>query len=191
MGYAILDQRGGDSLTATTLDGYSLLADTTVSSATNMVTFSGFSLGWNEEMYIFIEMYNSLAFSDGIELYVNGNTTNTNYYHQSMTINGTSISSQRANNGDIFASWSGVRTEGFIKIKLTNNGFFVAQSETFVSGTGMSTNNSQKKCITSTFVITSISSLTFKAQGSNAIGVGSRFQLYKSGGGASRTWAIT
>lgn len=188
MGYAILDQRGGDSLTATTLDGYSLLADTTVSSATTTIDFTGLNISWGEELLMVSNIVGITNYSD-IVLYCNSNYTNTNYYSQYLVSTGTTVVSGRLNMPYIANPYN-AKTFTVTKIKLTNNGYFVYQANTEDnSGTsGVLIYNSYG---TSTFVTSNITSLRMSSTVSNGINVGSRFQLYKSGGGASRTWAIT
>lgn len=157
---------------------YQLLADITVSSATTQVDITGLNIGKDEEIVLVSDINNTSGSGIIAFLYANANYTNTNYYAQNIYANGTSVTGGR-DNAPIYMAIS-ASSKGFsiTKIKLTNNGYIVSQSSE-VRDYGVSTMYMIEEYLTSTFTATSIISLRISVSTTNAIGIGSRFQLYK------------
>jgi hypothetical protein len=153
---------------------YQLLADIIVGTATTNVDISSLNLVKGEE-YIFVINYIPTSPSD-IYIRINNNTTESNYYVQYLSFNGTTIASAKLN-----APWlTGASNSSLniTKIKLTNNGYFMYQAHTVreYGGSGSYIYNFYG---TSTFTSTSITSINLRS--SAQIGIGSRIQLYKVG----------
>ena len=160
---------------------YILLADIIVDTATTTIDITGLNIGKDEEVVLVSNIYNPTASSSVYRMFVNGNTTLTNYYHQYLNVDSAAVSSTRTNATEFSFLQASNSSSPVSKIKLTNNGYFVVQtSDTRRIGTASIILHND--CITSTFTLTSITQLTLKATVANAIGVGSRFQLYKIGG---------
>jgi hypothetical protein len=152
---------------------YQLVADTTVGTATTNVDFTGLSFGKEDDLLL-VSLFTDPAVGTNYNVLINGNNTLTNYWYQTLLGNGTSVSGSRAN----APSFSGRIATSLMRLKLTNNGYFVYQSD-IVGNTGASTVNLDLRYGTSTFTATSITSLRINTANTNAIAVGSRFQLYK------------
>lgn len=156
---------------------YQKLADITVSSATTNVDITGLNIGKDEEIVLVCDI-NSVNSDHEMYLTVNGNNTITNYWHQRMYGAGATVGGARANTPLFIGLLNGKK--GFVnsKIKLTNNGYFVFQSSTIRDYTTIEP-FIQEYYGTSTFTMTSITSLRIASSGANGLGTGSRFQLYR------------
>jgi hypothetical protein len=157
-----------------------LLADITVGTATTNVDISGLSIGKGDEILLVSDIKNAITNSFVGSIFVNGETTITNYYSQRLLANGTSLSSLRANSSVYTTTTDDASTIAISKIKLTNNGYIVSQNDN-VREYGLNTIMLEARYIASTFTATSITSLRINSNLTNAIGIGSRFQLYKVG----------
>jgi hypothetical protein len=112
-------------------------------------------------------------------IFVNGNNTVTNYWNQIVQMNGTLNQSERVNFPGFGYALSG-RADSFnIYIKLTNSGYVVLQTFTNMS-VATTTPLLQENAITSTFTVSSITSLQIATQtGGAGIATGSTFKLRK------------
>ena len=115
--------------------------------------------------------------STGIRLFVNDNTTATDYYVQSIQGNGSTASASRGNNASITGG-SG-RFLNYTHIKLSEIGAYTNQSYS-IREYGTSSLILENNFVSSTAEnITSITKLNFFASAANGLGSGSRFILYK------------
>lgn len=162
--------------------GYELLADITVELApvTN-VDITGLNIGKGDEVVLVSDVVNPTGSVLSYRLFPNNNTTNTNYWFQNLQVNGTSVASGRANENTYVVVSDSSRSFVITDIKLTNNGFFVYQSQ-LNRLNGTSSLQLQNIFGASTFTAISITALNIRSETTNAIGIGSRFQLYKIGG---------
>ena len=156
---------------------YELVADVTVATATTQVDFSGLNFGKDDDLLLVSGVVNAIASDVALNLYVNNNTTATNYYTQVLTSDATSVTSVRVNVMRSLNLTPSDTSIAYHKIKLTNNGYCVFQTDATrrIPSSPLSTNY----FATTTFTLTSITQLTVLANTTNAIGVGSRFQLYR------------
>lgn len=154
------------------------IADTTISSATTSVDITGLSIGKDNEYVLFSDIVNAIGSATTFSLYANNNTTATDYYTQSITAAGTTAGSARTNSALLASNASSARSFTTSRIKLTNNGYFVCQTEGAkdYGGASASINNYVE---TLTSAATSITQLTVTASQTNGIASGSRFQLWK------------
>lgn len=154
------------------------VADITISTATTNVDISGLSIDKESEYMLVSEIVNSAGSASDYNLFANANYTATNYYSQSVLADSTTVSGARTNNTRFCFNSSAQRSIAYIPIKLTNNGYFVAKSDVarHFGGSGM---RLEKRYLTSTFTATSLTAFRISASVTNAIGIGSRFQLYK------------
>ena len=164
---------------------YIKLADITVSgSAVTSVDITGLNIGKDEEVVLVGTYINGSAGAERyLQLFINNNNTTTNYYRQELRADSTSVSAYRANQGISITNTGGSGSTSYfsVTIKPTNNGYFVTQSDTILD-VGLSTMRTSEISETSTFTISSISNLTLSDFiGVTSIGIGSRFQLYRSG----------
>lgn len=160
---------------------YDLLFDTTVGTAVTSVDFSSLSLLKTDEILLVSDIVNTSASTSDYYLYFNNNTTATNYYSQRITASSTSKDSARTNNALMVDQVTNVKTLIETNIKLTNSGYCIAQNNSNENyGGNVIVLNSYYS--TSTFTATSITQLTVVSSVASAIGIGSRFQLYRIGG---------
>lgn len=159
------------------LFGYTLVQDILVESATTSVTFSGLNYTAADDLLLVSDVNNTAA---GANYYINinGNNTQTNYYTQLIEASGSSVTSSRLNLPLIASIETSSYGLNIVKLKLTNSNYFVSQSNS-IRKYGTSTNVLNEFNATSTFTATTITSLTVTAGTTNAIGIGSRFRLYK------------
>lgn len=159
---------------------YVLLADVTVDTATTSVDITGLNIGKEEEIVLVSDIVNPTASITNYSFYINNNNTTTNYYFQNIEVSSSSVGGNRANMNIVVVCASSSKTSSITNLKLTNNGYLVWQSNNNRQY-GTSSLMLQNLYGTSTFTSTSITSLLIQASVSNAIGIGSRFQLYKAG----------
>lgn len=158
--------------------GYELLADITVGTATTSVDITGLNIGKGDEVLLVSSMNNVVANTSEARIFINGNTTVSNYYTQRIYAMSTSRGASRFNSSTAIINDNVDTTLAITTIKLTNSGFFVCQSQNSRKiGTGSLLLDDWYA--TSTFTVTSITSLKIESSLTNAIGIGSRFQLYK------------
>lgn len=188
---SILTRKGVNVTKSFSPNQLELLADYTVSgSAITSYTFSGLKLNADEEIVLVSDLNNTGATSSNYYVFVNGNSTITNYYMQTMYASSSSTGGSRNNHSAITYVVNGTKNFVNTPMKLTNNGFFEYQSSETV-GYGGSSITLSSIYGSSTFTLSQINSLTISASQTNAIGIGSRFQLYKVKGQVQQTWATT
>lgn len=159
---------------------YTLLADITVASATTSVNFTGLTMTAGEEYLLVSDFVSPLG--AWIGLYVNGNNTATNYYYQTVYGGNTSFSSARGNSALFLDSnTSDTKMFGITRIKLTNSSYYISETFSQRAYGSSSCANLDTYC-SSTFTLSSITSIAVTASSTNGIGAASRFQLYKIGG---------
>lgn len=165
-------------------EGYELLADITVGTATTSVDITGLNIGKGDEVVLVSDVANVTTFC-GYGLFVNNNTTSTNYWSQHLAGVGTSVVAERTNNPRYLYNNSAVlRSVSIAKIKLTNSGYFIFQSSSsrdYSNGTRILVGDWYG---TSTFTMSAITSLKTICEVTNNISSGSRFQIYRIAGGA-------
>jgi hypothetical protein len=159
---------------------YELLADITVSTATSTVGITGLNIDKDDEILLVADIYNPSPGTSTYRLFANNDTTTTNYYSQSLQANSTTVSAARGNVATL-SSIPNFRGLAMAYIKLTNSGYVTFQSKTMYDYGGSSL-VLYDSYATSTFTATSITQLTVSSSAANAIGIGSRFQLYRTGG---------
>jgi hypothetical protein len=166
---------------ASPFKSYTLLADTTVGTATTTVDLTGLNLGVGDEILISVHAVSSTQ-NPAWVIYFNGTYTNTSYITQQLTADGTSNYATRlTSNSTVLTCMAIAPTFAFIKVKLTNSGYIVWQSESeqYV-GYNSGGSGIQKNYGTTTFTASSITSIRFREDSAtNNISVGSRIQLYK------------
>ena len=154
-----------------------LIEDKTIASATTSVTFSGLNLTKEDSLLLVSDYQNNNA-NAPLYLYANNNQTPSNYYYQYLLADGTSVVGNRTNNPTYTYANANEKAFTIVPIKLTNDGYFTAQvSENADYGT--SGIRLTAEVISSTFTATTITQLDIVSSVANAIGVGSRFILYR------------
>jgi hypothetical protein len=150
------------------------VADITTTSNQTQVDISSLSIGKDDEYLLVTDHVNNGV--NGIDLMVNDNTTPTNYYRQTIFGNGTSAGANRANTARLEDSSSFV---AHTHIKLSEIGAYTYQSYNFRAFDTSSPLLLNRFGSSTAENITSITKLNIKANDTNGIGSGSRFELYK------------
>ena len=152
------------------------VADITVGTATTSVDITGLNITKDSE-YLLVSDFNVTATAPTFRLLINNNATATNYYSQSLSADGTSLGGSRSN--DAWITWgdNSKTTIANTTIKLLNTGYCAFSTESSIKiGSGIIIN---RRDATTTFTASSVSQITIVSTGTNGIGIGSRFQLYK------------
>ena len=154
------------------------VADIIVATATTSVDITGLNIDKNSEYMLVSDLNNTTASDSGYPFCVNNNVTSTNYSKQDIYGDSTSVVGARSNAN--MTIWTTASTKAFVmtNIKLTNSGYVILQQNSNIRY-GASNMFLLNSCVTSTFTATSITSLKITASVANAIGIGSRFTLYK------------
>ena len=139
-------------------------------------TFSGLNITKDDFIKIVFTATNPTS-SSQYNLFVNGNTTNSNYWFQFVNAVGTSLSGNRVNASRPFYCNGGTSSinTAYVKISENNRANYFAQRTDEIS----SNVNLIYLYHTTTFDVSSITSFTLNAETSNAIGTGSRIQIYR------------
>ena len=177
-----LDGRGKMDVTPTPTptdgDVYKLLASTEVAgSAVTSVDFTGLSLDSDDELLLVSDIAAPIS-TTNVYLYVNGNTTNTNYYRQLLWAYSNNIGENRVNDAfiDYTQSGSGSLIESYIK--LTSDGYIAFQSKA-TNNYGSSSVDIMNCYNTTLFTDASITQLTISTSVASQILSGSKFWLYR------------
>lgn len=159
---------------------YELVAEIIVPSTTSSVSFNNLNISKDDD-YILLSNVLYGSATGVLYIYINGNTTATNYYVQTIRKDNSSISSGRGNSSQYsYAYAGGSNSFSRIQLKLTNNGYFNYQSEDQMAYTQHpSWYNGSPYYGASTFTTSNITSITISGSSANILGTNSRFQLYK------------
>ena len=157
------------------------IAEVDVTTATTSVTFDNLTIGKENEYLLVTDIQNATSNYLRLEFAVNNNTTPTNYWRQMIRSQGTGVVANRGNANEFseFMNSTTARTLAIANVKLTNNGYVIYQSNQTYDYTRDSLMFLQKTYGTSTFTVSSITSITLTANQTNAIAATSRFELYK------------
>lgn len=159
--------------------GYELLADITVGTATTSVDITGLNIGKGDEVVLVGSLYrDSGSGTNGMFIYFNGNITDSNYYRQYISADGTSVSGVRDNDPLYSVLGIGDTAYSSTQIKLTNSGYVVYQANISRS-LGVSALRMYNCYGTTTYTTALLTSIRISHGAIDAIGIGSRFQLYK------------
>ncbi|MCT4631971.1 MAG: hypothetical protein N4A76_04435 [Firmicutes bacterium] len=114
-------------------------------------------------------------------IYVNNNESYTKYYSQVFQSTLTSSKSSKHNDSR-FIQHSGMISFSRTDLKLTSDGYFVYKSNN-IRNAGDSNIQVEEWYGTSIFKIDCINKMTISSSTINGMGIGSRFTVYKIGGG--------
>lgn len=156
------------------------VVDLTTYSNSTQVDLTGFTMDKGSEYLLVSDIINNHStITTNPRLFVNDNTTGTNYYAQRITGIGTAAQAARYNEPyflQVNPNESGI---SYSHIKLSEIGAYTSQNYG-IRGSGDTTPDLFNLFISSTAEnITSITKLNLVASEGNGYGAGSRFQLYK------------
>ncbi|MEI6296286.1 MAG: hypothetical protein WCO84_01395 [bacterium] len=154
------------------------VADITVGTTTTSVDITGLSIDKTSEYMLVSDFIPASATTPVAGIYANNNTTGINYYNQRIVASGAVTVASRNNASILTVADGGIKAFAITKIKLTNSGYFVWQSD-ISRGYGGANIDLFGYYGTSTFTMTSVTQLTIIANTASSIDAGSRFQLYK------------
>jgi len=167
-----------DSLESGLGKAFEKVAEVEVSSDCDYVDFTGLD-GNSAWFYVlFATIKNPTASGSAYHLYVNGDTTDTNYYCQYITGNGTNVTPARVNEPIIGYVPAGNRVYDIVNISKDPDGYFRYYVNT--NRYSSSSIQVQIQAGVKTATIDNITSLRVQANVSNAIGAGSKFILFKA-----------
>jgi len=154
------------------------VAEIDVSSDSDYVDITGLD-GNNEEFYILeATIKNPTGSNSEYHLFVEGDTTVTNYYNQYLDVDGTSTTPNRANNPSFAYALAGASTFAVVHITKSPTGYFH-----FTSHESRHQDNiflCLRAGIKSNATISNITQLRIQAQQTGGIGTGSRFVLFRA-----------
>lgn len=153
------------------------VSDILVSTAVTQVNITGLSIDTTGEYLMTVEFTGT---SGAINIYANGNTTQTYYELEKLSASNTSVSGYRYNTSNLMQYGPSLYLSfAMINLKLTSNGYFTAQSNS-IRGVGVSSIELEDSKITAySFTISSISTLNLISTVSGEIRSGTRIKLYK------------
>jgi 3D (Asp-Asp-Asp) domain-containing protein len=155
------------------------VADITVGSNTTQVDISSLSIDKDSE-YLLVSDYVHGAAGNNFDLFVNNNTTLTDYYTQRIQGNGSTASASRDNSARVgYLDSNNLRFLSYGHIKLSNIGAYTSQNYS-MQDMGTSSMFLRNDFVSSVAEnITSITSINVRSRATNGFGVGTRLQLYK------------
>ena len=163
--------------TAVPTPALSLVETITLTEAGTTFDFTGLDINTDGKYMILFEIQNNTASDALLYLYVNNDTTTTNYYSQYFRANNASLGSGRANNAQIAFYYASKEAFGEIKISLTPNNYVHAIMHQLDNrGSAISKFDI---VLTKVATVANITQLTFV--GTQVLAIGSKVSLYKIG----------
>ena len=173
--------RGEDLIFQLGGDVYELIADVNVTTTTTQIDFDNLNITKDDELRLVYTFTNALGSDSDIRIFINNNTTQSNYYYQTLQGIESGITVGRFNNSALVLFMrSNRREQGFADIKISNNDRFVMQSQ-FVRQLGSNSNDVENWNLNTigTSSVTSITKISIVGTQTNSIGVGTKLTLYK------------
>jgi len=156
---------------------WQVLAEVEVASDCDYIDITGLDINSDWFYILLATIKNPTASDSDYFLYVEGDYTATNYYHQWIQVYGTSIAANRPNNPSIGYASSGERNLISVIITKDPDGYFRYFSN--ISRYTSSIIELISRAGSKTAPVTNITSLRVIAEISGAIGAGSKFILAK------------
>ncbi len=158
--------------------GLKLIATSEVTgSATSTIDFTGLDINTDKFYKIIFNYHNDLASAYGVAMFINADTTTTNYHTQEVHISSNTTASARANNANILYFFNSGTGQAEILLSLSKDGYPNAQA---FYDEGKSANAVQidlrhyKKIGT----VANITQVTFTTQTANGFAVGTEVRIY-------------
>jgi len=158
--------------------GTELLAEHEVTgSSVTSVDFSGLDITAHNSYRIEIDAVNPQASAADYYLFINGDTTTTNYYSQLMSANGTTFAGARTNFPACMIPLASGTATTTIFLSMDGSGYPRAISN--CSSYSPSAIRGLFYSIAKTATVTNITQITITASVASAIGVGSKLRIYR------------
>jgi len=176
-GYYLKTQGAGADPVWAKPPGFEKIAEKTVSgAAVTTVSFTGLDLDADKRYLLIFVVTNPTASSSYYDIYFNGDTTRTNYYRQWLGAASTSISAARANDPAIISLGAGKEVFCIVEIMRDPAGIPRFSTNNNIDDTSaVAINLNYGAWITSA----NVTSIDITAGTANAIGIGSKFILFK------------
>ena len=102
---------------------WEVIAEVEVEADCDYVEFTGLDINSDRAYVIFMTVKNPQSSDAVISMYINGDTTDTNYYHEHITASGTSVNANRPNDAGITKIYAGVTNMVAVLIMRDTNGY--------------------------------------------------------------------
>ena len=165
----------GTNLTGISSGDMELIASNTWSGIGTTQTFSSLDLATDKEYILIFSGRAYTASGAIISFYVNGDTTATNYYAQTLNLSGAGVTAARTNNAKCGTTGDTMRFQGIINIVHPMVGVFKAISTMNTHDHGAV--EKWESCITDSGGVSNITSITISS--SQNIATGAKFALYR------------
>jgi len=148
-----------------------------VDANTTTISFSSLDLTKEKVYLIMVNLKNATTGTVNVDVYINGDSTRTNYYRQRLMADGTTVSGARYNDPAVFPIEASERTNGYL--------FLWVDPDGYVKGAGYAVLNTgdtikvYHNTLSSTFTVSQVTSIDLTAQTANGIAAGSHVWLYK------------
>lgn len=167
----------GSDGTTTVVGTGQLIAEYIVSgSAVTSIDIQNLDINTHKSYRIECEFANATATTSYISFYVNGDTTSSNYYAQSMSRSGTASGGGRGNNAIHVSLIGNSESAVYGVIGLVNGKYILRSNTTMDEGATIVVAD---EVVTKVASITNITQLTIMSSVANAIGVGSKVRIYR------------
>jgi len=154
-----------------------LVASTEVTSDTTSVSFTNLDINTDKMYVIICNVKNNTASTSSYNLFINSDTTTTNYYTQLLQAAGTALSANRFTSPQVLYLTAGTRGVSTVKVFLDADSYLKCAFEHLRdTGSGI-----LYVCghVSKTASVTNITQIDIQASITNAISAGSTFALYK------------
>jgi hypothetical protein len=156
--------------------------EVTGAAETSIDTGSILDINTHKSYRIEIDWYNSSGTSYAARLFVNGDTTVTNYDSQYLYANHTTITGARENNANLLSALNGHSISAVIHVGMVAGSGSNNYARITNSGAPASAGSSIDlllRTVAYRTSITNITQLTFSPTGASAIGVGTKIRIYR------------
>lgn len=173
----ILDDANAATVRTTTGTEPTLLAETTVSgAAVTSIQFTGLDLDTHKSYRIEFDWYNPTASISSLYLFMDNDTTTTNYWNANVSFDGATISSSRANNPGIAVAAAGKLLSWAMTLGNPNNRPVVLSHGNRDQGSNIIL---EHRVVQVTVDHTNVTQLDFTATIASSIGIGSTIRIYR------------
>jgi len=153
------------------------ISDTYFSTAATTLTITGLDINTHKCYMMIINLVNDAAVGSAYQLFVEGDTTATNYYSQYIIATGTSLTADRSNDAGIGYTEAGDRLSTILFIFRDPDGYYRVNL-LLQRYTGSAVCYFDRR-ICKTAPVTNITRLDLIASQTNGLGVGTRVMLFK------------
>ena len=152
----------------------------TLAAKATTVEFIGLDLVKNGSYQIIIEHVDGAATAQAVSMYVNGATTATDYYRQSLNASGATVDAGRTNDGIISRVDAGDTALAIIDLHLLP-GLFPYAKSSIISNDAAAQINQFYSWAKTAAITTTIDKITFTSSVTDGFGIGTTFKIYRRG----------